>query len=145
MQLTHWKFWWGWGVVDAEPPWAPKSTPPISDFISCSSGMVSIIQTPRDPLGHRASLVTAVVYLQVCERSHGGTCCRGGVRRQTVRGFPRRPHWEEGGSPSRRAPGHPRARDARVQGKKCIKTLERASIVSHLRYSRQLNNTNILF
>ena len=30
-------------------------------------------------------------------------------------------------------------------GEKCIKTSERASIVSHLRYSRQLNNTNILF
>ena len=49
LSLTHWKFWCGCGVVEAEPPWAPKSTPPISDLISCSSGMVSIIQVA---LGH---------------------------------------------------------------------------------------------
>ena len=59
----------------------------------------------RSALGH----LTCHCLLQAVSGSHGGTCCRGGVRRQTVRGFPRRPHWE-GGPLRRRAPGHPLAR-----------------------------------
>ena len=67
----------------------------------------------RSALGH----LTCHCLLQAVSGSHGGTCCRGGVRRQTAEDSHGGHIGREGGPLSlRRAPGHPLARgDAPVE------------------------------